>query len=100
VTQAKPFIPDDKFIMMASRVDGQAIAEYKQAPFGLNRNYGQFTDSYDEWDPEVTWIRVQDKGLPILFNRDAIYTIDVVTTAKQAETSTTTSSSTTTTTTA
>ena len=100
VTQAKPFIPDDKFIMMASRVDGQAIAEYKQAPFGLNRNYGQFTDSYDEWDPEVTWIRVQDKGLPILFNRDAIYTIDVVTTSKQAETSTTTSSSTTTTTTA
>jgi hypothetical protein len=85
---------------MASRVDGQPIAEYKQAPFGLNRNYGQFTDSYDEWDPEVTWIRVQDKGLPILFNRDAIYTIDVVTTAKQAETSTTTSSSTTTTTTA
>ena len=100
VTQAKPFIPDDKFIMMASKVDGQAIAEYKQAPFGLNRNYGQFTDSYDEWDPEVTWIRVQDKGLPILFNRDAIYTIDVVTTSKQAETSTTTSSSTTTTTTA
>lgn len=100
VTQAKPFIPDDKFIMMASKVDGQPIAEYKQAPFGLNRNYGQFTDSYDEWDPEVTWIRVQDKGLPILFNRDAIYTIDVVTTSKQAETSTTTSSSTTTTTTA
>lgn len=99
VTQAKPFIPDDKFIMMASRVDGQPIAEYKQAPFGLNRNYGQFTDSYDEWDPEVTWIRVQDKGLPILFNRDAIYTIDVAVSAKQAETSTTTSSSSTSTTT-
>lgn len=102
VTQAKPFIPDDKFIMFASRVDNQPIAEYKEAPFGLNRNYGQFTDSYDEWDPEVTWIRVQDKGLPILYNRDAIYTIDVVTTTHQAETSTTTtsSSSSTTTTTA
>jgi len=99
VTQAKGYIPDDKFIMMASRVDNQPIAEYKEAPFGLNRQYGQFTDSQDEWDPEVTWIRVQDKGLPILYFRDAIYTIDVVTTAHQAETSTTTSSSTTTTTT-
>jgi hypothetical protein len=100
VTQAKPFIPNDKFIMMASRVDNQPIAEYKQAPFGLTRNYGQYTDAYDEWDPEVTWIRVQDKGLPILYNRDAIYTLDVVITTAQAETSTTTTSSTTTTTTA
>lgn len=99
VTQAKPFIPDDKFIMMSSRVDNQPIAEYKEAPFGLNRNYGQFTDSHDEWDPEVTWIRVQDKGLPILYFRDAIYTLDVYTTPNQAETSTTTSSSSTTTTT-
>jgi hypothetical protein len=98
VTQAKPFIPDDKFVMFASKVDNQPIAQYVQAPFGLNRNYGQFTDSYDEWDPEVTWIRVQDKGLPVLMFRDAVYTIDVFTTTYQAETSTTTSSSTTTTT--
>lgn len=101
ITMAKKFVPDDKFIMMASRVDGQPIAEYKQAPFGLGRHYGQYTDRKDEWDPEGTYIRVQDKGLPILYNRDAIYTIDVVVTTGQAKTTTTTtttsSSSTTTT---
>jgi hypothetical protein len=98
VTMAKPFVPDDKFIMFASRVDNQPIAEYKMAPFGLGRHYGQYTDRHEEWDPEGVYIRVQDKGLPILYNRDAIYTIDVVVTTGQAATSTTTSSSTTTTT--
>lgn len=98
VTMAKPFIPDDKFVMMASNVDGQPIAEYKEAPFGFNRNYGEYTDRHEEWDPEVLWIRIQNKGIPILYNRDAIYTLDVKTTTGEAKTSTTTSSTTTTTT--
>lgn len=99
VTMAKYYIPSDKFVVMATSVDGQPIAEYKQAPFGLGRHYGQYTDRHDEWDPEVTWIRCQDKGLPILYNRDAIYILTVQTTTAQAETSTTTTSSSSTTTT-
>jgi len=99
VTMAKYFIPDDKFIMLASRVDGKAIAEYKRAPFGVERRWGRYTDKHDEWDPEVTWIRCQDKGLPVLFQRDAIYVIDVkITTGQAATTTTTTSSSSTSTT--
>jgi len=98
VTMAKSFIPDDKFVMMATKVDGQPIAEYKEAPFGLARHYGQFTDKNEEWDPEGVYIRVQDKGLPILYNRDAMYILDVKSTTGDALTSTTTSSSTTTTT--
>jgi hypothetical protein len=77
VTQTSYFIPDDKFVMFASKVDGQPIAEYKQAPFGLNRNYGMKTDRHVEWDPEGIWIRTQDKGLPILYQRDAVYALDV-----------------------
>lgn len=102
VTMGQKFVPDNKFVMMATKVDGQAIAEYKEAPFGVARHFGQFTDSHTDWDPEVTWIRVQDKGLPVLYQRDAIYTLDVAQTAGAAATSTTTttSSSTTTTTTA
>lgn len=102
VTMQKYYVPSDKFLMLATSVDGQPIAEYKQAPFGLGRHYGQYTDRHDNWDPEVTWIRVQDKGLPILYNRDAIYILTVQTTAAGAATSTTTtsSSSSTTTTTA
>jgi hypothetical protein len=97
VLMPRNFIPDDTFVMMSTKVEGQSIAEYKQAPFGLGRHYGQYTDKHDEWDPEVTWIRVQDKGLPILYHPDAVYTIDVVTTAYESATSTTTTTTTTTT---
>lgn len=77
VSVRKYFIPEDKFIMFASKVEGQPIAEHIQAPFGLGRHYGQFVDEDQEWDPEIQWIRVQDKGLPVLYQEDAIYTIDV-----------------------
>lgn len=98
VTMGKAFIPDDKFVMMATKVDGQPIAEYKEAPFGLDRHYGQFTDKHEKWDPEGVYIRVQDKGIPILYQRDAMYILDVKATAGDIISSTTTSSSTTTTT--
>jgi hypothetical protein len=102
VVMTKSFCPDDTFVMMSSKVDGQSIAEYREAPFGTGRHWGQYIDKNDEWDPEVTWIRVQDKGLPVLFQRDAIYRIDAVQTTEEAATTTTTttSSSSTTTTTA
>jgi len=77
VTMTRSFIPDDKFVMFASQVDGQKIAEFKQAPFGLDRHYGIKTDSWDENDPEGSWIRVQNKGLPVLYQRDAIFVYDV-----------------------
>lgn len=104
ITQAKKFVPDDKFIMYASRVDNQPIAEYKMAPFGVARRWGRYTDRHDEWDPEGVFIRVQDAGLPILYMRDAIYTIDALSSETEGEgltstTTTTTSSSSTTTTT-
>ena len=101
VTMLKYYIPSSKFVMMSTTVDGQPIAEYMQAPFGLGRNWGQTTDQHENWDPDVVWIRVQDKGLPILKNRDAVYILTVHTpTAAAAVSSTTTTSSSTTTTTA
>jgi len=77
VSMIRDFAPSDKFLMMASRVEGQQIAEYKQAPFGKGRHYGQYTDSEDTWDPEGVYIRVQDKGLPVLYQRDGMYILDV-----------------------
>ena len=98
VTMAKYFIPDDKFVMIAPSVEGNPIAEYKQAPFGLGRHFGQYTDKKDKWDPEVTWIRVQDKGIPVLYQRDALYILDVKITTEDSATTTTSSTTTTTTT--
>lgn len=77
VTMNKKFLPTDKFCMFASTVEGQKIAEFMEAPFGLNRNYGLYVDSKDEWDPDGIWIRVQNKGLPVLYNRDALYIMTV-----------------------
>ncbi len=101
ITMKKYYVPDDKFVMMATSVDGEPIAEYMKAPFGVGRHYGTYTDRNEEWDPEGVFIRVQDKGLPVLYHRDAIYTIDVqsITADTVTSTTTTTSSSSTTTTT-
>lgn len=102
VMMQKYFVPSDKVAFIASNVEGKPIARYYNAPFGMGRHYGRYTDKHDEWDPEGTWVRVQDKGLPVLLNRDAVYTLDVTTRAVESitTTSTTTTSSSTTTTTA
>lgn len=77
VSARKYYIPNDKFVMFSSKVEGQDIAEYVRAPYGLGRKYGQQVDQHEEWDPEIVWIRVQDKGLPVLYQEDALYIIDV-----------------------
>lgn len=77
VTATKKFVPTTKFCMFASSVEGERIAEFMNAPFGLNRQYGMKVDQDEEWDPEGLWIRTQNKGLPVLYNRDAVYTLTV-----------------------
>jgi len=98
VTMQRYYVPGDKFFMMASNVQNSPVARYIQAPFGIGRHWGLYTDKKEEWDPEGVYIRVQDKGLPVLYQPDAIYTIDVAERAGESATSTTTTSSTTTTT--
>jgi hypothetical protein len=77
VTMTKKFLPTDKFVMFASTVEGQKIAEFMRAPFGLNRHYGLQVDTHEEWDPDGMWVRVQNKGLPVLYNKDATYVLTV-----------------------
>jgi len=77
VTMTKKFLPTNKFIMFCDNVQGTKIAEFMEAPFGLTRTRGMKVDSMDEWDPEGTWIRVQNKGLPVLYQRDGVYILTV-----------------------
>ena len=77
VTMTKKFLPKTKFVMFASTVEGQKIAKSFRAPFGLNRLYGLQIDTKDNWDPDGIWVRVQNKGLPVLLNRDAVYILTV-----------------------
>ena len=77
VTMTKKFLDKTKFCMFASTIEGQKIAKFIQAPFGLNRLRGMQVDTYPTWDPDGIWVRVQNKGLPVLLNRDAIYVLTV-----------------------
>jgi hypothetical protein len=77
VTMTRRYVADNLFTMWASMVDGQKIASYRQAPFSLNRHYGTKVDQWEDKDPDAVWIRAQNKGLPVLFQRDAIYILTV-----------------------
>lgn len=78
VTMRKKFIADNKFCLLATNVDGAPVAEFMEAPYGLGRRWGRFADTKMEWDPEEMWLRVQDKGLPVLYNPDTTYVLTVV----------------------
>jgi hypothetical protein len=75
VVMRKKFIPDNVFFMFADSQGGSKVAEFMEAPYGNSRRWGFYADTKDEWDPEGIWLRVQDKGLPVLYNPDCTYKI-------------------------
>lgn len=78
VYMTRKFIPTDKFIMWADTVDGESIAEYMAAPHMLGRKYGQQMDRWEKKDPDGIFVRVSDKGLPVLNHEDAVYQLTVI----------------------
>lgn len=77
VVMRKKFITDDKVGMFARQIDGEPIAEFMLAPFGNDRHFGMYPDTKEEWDPEGIWMRVQNKGLPVIYHPDALWTLTV-----------------------
>jgi len=77
VTMTKTFIDNDLIVFGTTSVDGQPIADFQAAPFGNARKYGQTADSWETKDPEGVYIRVQDKGLPVLYFPSALYILNV-----------------------
>lgn len=75
VVMRKKFIMDNQFLLFSDNADGEKIAEFMEAPYGLDRHWGFYADTETEWDPEGLWMRVQDKGLPVLYHPDATYKI-------------------------
>ncbi len=78
VIMRKKFIPDNVFFMFADNAEGEKIAEFMEAPHGLGRNWGMFADTKDQWDPEGIYLRVADKGLPVLYHPDTTYKLIVM----------------------
>jgi hypothetical protein len=77
VMMTKMFIPDYKIILGTKAVEGNAIVEFKNAPFGIPRGYDLTPKSWLDTDPDVAWVRIQNKGLPVLYHRDALYQLKV-----------------------
>lgn len=77
VVMKKKFVPDRRFMIFSDTVDGENIGEFLEAPYGNDRRWGYYADTHDEWDPEGTWLRVQDKGLPVLYHPDTSYILTV-----------------------
>jgi len=74
VIMRKKFIDDNTFLMFnPTSADGMKISEFMEAPYGLDRKWGMDVDKKDEWDPDGTWIRVQDKGIPVMYHPDTIF---------------------------
>ena len=78
VTMSRKFIPSDKFCMFSSEVEGQKIAEFANAPFGLDRHYGMKLDRWEKKDPDGIFIRAENKGLPVLYFEDAVFIYTVL----------------------
>ena len=71
-------VKDNKFVMWSdTNADGMKIAETVLAPFGLGRNYGVVMDTKDEFDPEGTIVRIQNKSLPVVYHPDCSYVLTV-----------------------
>lgn len=72
----KKFIADNKFVLVAPTYNGIG-SEFYQAPFGIPTHFGMFTDTWTETDPDGVYLRVQNKGLPVIYNPQTSYTITV-----------------------
>ena len=77
VYMTKKFIPTTKFVMWADNVDGEPIAEFMKAPHELDRRWGQQVDRWEKRDPDGIFVRVEDKGLPVLYHEDAVYQLTI-----------------------
>jgi hypothetical protein len=73
----KKYIPTTTVTLFCNEIEGEPIAEFANAPFGLGRNYGMKVDDHEEWDPDGIAIRVQNKGIPVLYQEDAVYILTV-----------------------
>jgi hypothetical protein len=77
VYTTKKFLPTNYFSMFASQLEGQRIAEFATVPFGVERQWDVKVDSWDRKDPDGLFIRVENRGLPVLYNEDCIYNLIV-----------------------
>lgn len=74
----KKYVPDNVVLFTPSSIGGSTVGRFLQAPHGIPAQFGRVGDSSPvQFDPEGIYIRVRDKGLPILENPGAMYKLTV-----------------------
>lgn len=77
LVMSRKFIADNQVLLHTANFQGQPIGQYMQSPFGIPTHYGMFTDSEPVWDPDGLFLRVQNKGLPVVYSPQATFTMIV-----------------------
>ena len=77
VTMRKKYLQDGEICALPTSFEGNPLGFFGLAPFGIPARYGMYPDSFDIKDPDGLYIRVQNKGLPIVQSPQAIFTLVV-----------------------
>lgn len=72
----KKYIEDNKFVLMADSFQG-IRNEFYLSPFGIPAHYDMFTDTWEDNDPDGLYLRIQNKGLPVMYNPQTVFTLTV-----------------------
>lgn len=77
VVARKKFIADNKILMFTPMLEGMPIAEIMEAPHGVDRRWGMTSKTWDDNDPEGTWLKIEDKCFPVLYRPEAVSVLTV-----------------------
>jgi hypothetical protein len=77
VVLRRKYMTEDRITMFSTSKEGEPAAEFMNAPFGLERYWGQQVDQHENWDPDGIWLRVRNKGLPVLYHPDLVINFKV-----------------------
>lgn len=77
VVMKKKYIPDNLVVIMCDTVDGMPIGNFALSPHGMDGAYGMTFHDWMSDDPEGLSIRVENKGLPMIYHPESIGTIQV-----------------------
>jgi len=77
VVMRRKFLTEDRISMFSTSKEGEPVAEFMNAPFGNDRTWGQNADQHENWDPDGIWLRVRNKGLPVIYHPDTVMFLKV-----------------------
>jgi len=73
----KKYLPTNQLTLICDKIENNPTAEFFNAPFGLKGGHGAQVTRHEMYEPDGVEVRVQNKGLPVLYNRDAVVQLKV-----------------------